>query len=385
MIGKYHLGDIETPLAGFDHWVAMDAGHVHSFCECHGIENGKRLRHKGSTVDFFTEKATDYIGACAKEEAPFFLYLPYPAPYGHWPSTAEETRNRHSAHYDDCEMRSIPRRGLSKGAVNGFLVRNQYSGAKMDYSIILRSANDLPTLRNYFAQVSMIDEGVGTILQTLEDNGISENTMVIFTADHGLSMGHHGFWGHGSSTYPSNMHRAANSVPLIVRYGARASGGQRNTCMVSNMDLFSTVLEACEVSNDHEEQAIPSESLMPLLAGQTDAWKTNAVFSEQEETRVVRTGKWVYFKRFDKSEDPLMVNELFDVETDPEEGTNLAGQPEFAEIEGELSALIDSYFEKYSRKEANLWEGGHPIQNSERWELWRSVWGDNWGAVHSYD
>jgi len=133
-------------------------------------------------------------------------------------------------------MLSIPREGLSKASVDGYLMRQQHSGGGLDYSLILRAPNDLPTLRNYYAQISMVDDGVGQVMAALERLGISDNTLFIFTSDHGLSVGQHGFWGHGSATFPSNLHHAAHSVPLIVRHAPTVDAGQRSEAMVSNME-----------------------------------------------------------------------------------------------------------------------------------------------------
>ena len=61
------------------------------------------------------------------------------------------------------------------------------------------------------------------VLEKLQEKGVLDDTLVIYTADHGLSVGHHGFWGHGEDTWPSNMHRSANNIPLIFSYPDFAS------------------------------------------------------------------------------------------------------------------------------------------------------------------
>ena len=78
-------------------------------------------------------------------------------------------------------------------------------------------------------------------------------------------------------------------------------------------------------------------------------------------------------------------DELYDLQADPEETTNLADQPEFADICGDLSARIDQFFAQHAHPEADLWTGGRPIQNTARGELWRTVWGEDWEPVFQYD
>ena len=94
-------------------------------------------------------------------------------------------------------------------------------------------------MRNYYSQISMVDDGVGRIVEKIKSLGIYDDTLLIFTSDHGLSIGHHGFWGHGAATFPSNLHHAAHSVPLILRNGNESQLGKRSKNMVSNMQRFS--------------------------------------------------------------------------------------------------------------------------------------------------
>ena len=164
LCGKYHLGDPTRAMDGFDYWCAMSDGHVRSFHRNRIHEGDRSYDHEGHAVDFFTDKSISFIERQRARDRPFFLYVPYPAPYGHWPATREPDRCRYTDHYEDCPVHSVPRNGLSRQAVEAFLMRRSSSGGGLDYSMTLRAPNDLRTLRNYFAQVSMVDEGVGRIM-----------------------------------------------------------------------------------------------------------------------------------------------------------------------------------------------------------------------------
>jgi len=383
--GKYHLGEPTNTMAGFDYWCTMADGHVRSFYRNRITENGVDYDHEGHTVDFFTEKGVAFMEEQVTADKPFFLYLPYPAPYGHWPATKEADRCRYSDLYDDCPMHSVPREGLSKGSVDAYLMRQKYSGGGLDYSMPLRAPNDLPTLRNYYAQISMVDDGVGQIMTALDRLGISDNTLLIFTSDHGLSVGHHGFWGHGAATYPSNLHRAAHSVPLILRHTPSVKAGQRSNAMVSNMDIYSTLLDYTDLPNDQGELAVTSRSLKPLLTGEVNELDDDVVYSEQEETRVVRTRKWAYFKRFAEAPEHPIGDELYDVENDPGEKSNLISDPDHAKTRSTLDQMLTDFFATHVRPEADLWRGGTVLQHSERKEFWRDAWGKDWQPVYRYD
>ena len=383
LVGKYHLGEPTSPAEGFDSWVTLEDGHVRSFYRNKIFDNGQVYDQPGHSVDFFTDKGVEFIETQSAADTPFFLYLPYPAPYGHWPATKETDKNRHTARYVDCPMDSIPRRGLSKQAVDGFVRRNAGSTKDLDFSMLMRAPNDMDTLRNFYSQISMVDDGVGKIMETLERLGIADNTLLIFTTDHGLSTGEHGFWGHGSATYPSNLHRAAHSIPMIMRQPKVTKGGLRSNLMVSNMDVFATILD--HVGVPMVDETVPSRSLKPIITGSDlSDWGADAVFSEQEETRVIRTPKWAYFKRFESAADPLY-DELFDVENDPGEAVNLADDPGFESIKATLNDQLCAFFETYAEDRSDLWKGGVPIQNSERVNFWKEAWGKDWQPIYAYE
>ncbi len=372
LFGKYHLGESATPGAGWDRWVTMTHGHVRSFYKNEITDDGEVYEQPGHAVDFFTDKALDWIG---QGHEPYFAYLPFPSPYGHWPATNDGNRNRYSEMYDDCPVDTVPRQGLSAAAVANYDQVKAQSGGGLDFSLLLRAPNHLPTLRNYYSQITMIDEIVGRIAEAAPD------ALILFTADHGLSLGHHGFWGHGASTYPSNLHLAAHSVPLIARTPDGKASGE-TPLYVSNMDVYSTILDYAGGAPDPD---LPSRSFASLLRGQ-DApdWGEDAVYSEQEETRVIRTPGWAYFKRFSHDGAPDLPDELFNTADDPGETVNLANDPTRAAIAADLSARIDAYFERHVRTEADLWAGGQPIQNSMMSAYWRDIWGEDWAPVFRY-
>jgi len=225
LIGKYHLGSPSKPQNGFQHWVALNIGHTLSFYNNTIVDNGREVVVPQHSVDYFTEKAVDYIGAHDPASGtPFFLFLTYNAPYGHWPSVKGPSGNRFARFYETTPMRSVPREGVSKKVVDWF-VRNIEEGINPNYlSSLLQQPNDLETLRNYFSQISMIDDGVGQVLAALDRKGLTDDTLVIYTADHGFSLGHHGVWGHGEDSWPSNCYGVSYSIPLIMRHHGRIKG-----------------------------------------------------------------------------------------------------------------------------------------------------------------
>ncbi len=381
LIGKYHLGMPFKPQNGFDHWVTFPYGHTRDFWNNRVIENGKQYVYPGHAVDYFTEKAVDYIKSHnAASESPFFMFLTYNAPYGHWPATQGPAQNRFADMYAETAMTSIPREGLSAAAIKRYDLKKDQSGGGIDYRAELQTPNDLTSLRNYFSQMSMVDDGVGQVLAALEQQGLTEDTLVIYTCDHGFSLGHNGFWGHGQATWPSNTHRAAFSIPLLIRHAPSIAPAQESNLLISQIDLFATVLEYAGVDRVNIPDSSPSQSLAPLLGGDTFNGE-DAVYMEQEETRAIRTPQWLYMKRFKGSPQNPFTDELYDLVNDPAEKVNLIAEATLSEVAAALSERIDTFFQQYNIPKYDLWQGGRAKSNSDKPWLWQDAWGKGWEAV----
>lgn len=379
LVGKYHLGIPGNGSNGIDYWVTMEKGHTLDF---HGNlmnVNGETFVHEGHSVEYFTEQAVQYVEARASErDQPFALIIAYNGPYGHWPSIKGEADNRFYDLYRDCDMHSVPREGVSKEAIDLYDLQKDMGGkGGPDFSATLQIPNNLTSLRNYYSQMSLIDDGVGQVLKALDDTGQDEDTITIFTADHGFSLGHHGFWGHGQATWPSNAHRIAYNIPLIVR--GRGMDAAVNEGMVSSLDLYSTIIELAGGSVDDE--TIPSRSLVPIMGG-TEMQREQVHFIEQEETRAIRTPDWLYVERFSGCASFDLGNQLFDLQVDPDERINVAGSIEHAEQERTLKERLYAYFERYNDLRYDLWSGGQVKSNTSRPWLWKEMWGETWGPIY---
>jgi len=378
LIGKYHLGLVDLPQNGFRHWVTLKTGLIPSFYGIDMIENGRQHRHAGHLVDYFTEQAVEYIaGRAAEPKQPFFLYLTYPAPYGIWPAVRGEPDNRQAERYRGLPMHSVPREAVSKELIDWLLVRHDEMPGDYDayYQELPRHLNDLPTLRNYYSQMSMVDDGVGQVLQALERTGATQNTLIVYTSDHGMSLGQHGFWGHGEDTWPSNTHREAHHIPLIVK-PPRASGeGRVESGLVGTTDIFATILDYAGAERPTAEES-SGRCMRPLLEGTSVDWE-NAVFMEQEETRAIRTERWLFMRRFKPSSYDF-ADELYDLADDPDERDNIVADPAHQATVAELCERIDRFFGTYADPKWDLWNGGSVKSNSTRPFLWKQVWGEDW-------
>ncbi|WP_114286693.1 sulfatase-like hydrolase/transferase [Candidatus Halocynthiibacter alkanivorans] len=378
LIGKFHLGIADTPKNGFDDWITLQIGHVLSFYDNKMIDNGRNFTHPGHSVDFFTQRAVDTITErAATPDQPFFMFLTYPAPYGFWPSIEGEPTNRHGGLYKDTPFNSVPREAVAKQLVDWMLIRHdKLPEDEPDYfEGLVRMPNDMPTLRNYYSQMSMVDEGVGKVLAALDTHNLTEDTLIIYTSDHGMALGEHGFWGHGEDSWPSNTHREANHIPMIVKPPHAPLQDQVCDNLVGTTDIFATVLDyaGAGVANPEDSAA---RSLRPLLESSAADWE-DVVFMEQEETRSIRTARWNFMRRFQPTSYHFG-HVLYDLAKDPDERTNVAEDPEYAPVVAELCARLDKQYDKYADPKWNLWEGGRVKSNSTRPFLWEEVWGKDW-------
>jgi arylsulfatase A-like enzyme len=182
----------------------------------------------------------------------------------------------------------------------------------------------------YYACVSLVDAGVGLILDTLQKEGLADNTIVIFLADHGFHLGEHGLW----SKY--TLFESSTRVPLIVRVPGAAGNGQVCREIVELVDLVPTL---CELSGLEASEKHEGVSWAPLLADPKRPWKKAAFtyFGNKAQHRCVRTRRYKYAEWSHKGE---TVRELYDLQADPWETVNLADEPAHSETAREHARLL---------------------------------------------
>jgi arylsulfatase A-like enzyme len=381
MIGKYHLGVPFEPQLAFDHWVTFPHGHTTSFYNNDVIDQKERYNFAGHTVDFFTEKTIEYLEHQSGEENPFFAFVPYNGPYGHWPAIKGRPDFEFADLYDDSDMHSIPREGLSSEVLDRFGLRVAEGGVREQFKGPLLLPNNVESLRNYFAQVSLIDAGVGRILATLERLNLDEDTIVIYTSDHGFSLGHNGIWGHGAAAFPASAHRPSYNIPLIVS-GVGVAENKVIDGFVSQIDLFPTLASMAGAKGARPSMPSSAQDLGPVLKQEDDCAR-DAVFYEQEETRAIRTHDWVFAMRFQDAPTYPIQNALYRLSDDPFERVNLSGLAKFAKVEAELASRVSTYFEAYSDPKYDLWHGGTAKSNVTFQALWQDAWGEDWQPEYS--
>ncbi|MGD9721149.1 MAG: sulfatase [Pirellulales bacterium] len=187
-------------------------------------------------------------------------------------------------------------------------------------------------VRGYYRLITEVDDEVGRIVAELEKRKLTDNTVIVFTSDHGFYLGEYGFAGKWYA------HEVSIRVPLIVcdpRLGAERRG-TRCTEMALNIDLAPTLLA---LAGTRVPSGMQGQSLVPLVAGERPAWRDEFFYEHHfEHPRIppsegVRSKRWKYMRFVDS--EPLY-EELYDLAADPLEEFNLAGAKEHAETLAEM-------------------------------------------------
>jgi len=325
LAGKWHMGDSLKPQKSFSYWEVIPYGGS-AYFNGPVIEDGRVRLESRYLTDVITEKALAFLEQRPAEQ-PFYLSVHYTAPHSPWNSDQHPQDLRDL--YADCPFESAP-----------------------DLPVHPRQINSVPRgtgerrrelLTGYYAAISGVDRGVGQILAWLDEHGLRENTLVIFTGDNGMNMGHHGLWGKGNGTFPANMYEESVKVPAIIAGAGFVPGGQVSRDLLSHYDVFPTLLDYLGLPNS-QAGALPGRSFAPLLRGQAlDERGPVVVFDEYGPTRMIRSQRWKYIHRY-----PYGPHELYDLENDPGEAANLIEEASTIEIATELNAQLAEWFVRYA-------------------------------------
>ena len=370
IVGKWHLKSEPT---GFDHFeVLKGQGQYYNPML---ITNGKNVRRTGYTTDIITDRTLDWLEN-RDPEKPFFLMSQHKAPHGRW-----EPALRHLEWLDQVEVPEPPTlfddySGRSKAAAGHAMGLADHMG---DHRLMLTySSKHTPEqlkifdgyfrprneafltanltgkertrwhyqryIKNYLRCVRAVDENVGRLLAYLDENGLAENTVVIYSSDQGFYLGEHGWFD------KRWMYEESFRTPLVVRWPGRVAPGLVNlNDIVSNLDFASTFLEiaGAEIPGD-----IQGRSLVSLLEGNTpEDWRKTHYYHYYESGGHgvpihygVTDGRYKLI-RFPEPE--IDDWELFDLQSDPQELESRYGDPALDEVQAKLKEELDRLREKY--------------------------------------
>lgn len=329
LIGKWHVGEMDEvhpTQMGYHEFMGLRGGGV-SPVDPVLEEDGEDKKLRGLTCDILTDRALDFLERHQKE--PFLLSVHYRAPHETWLPVSDEDW----APFQDMDA-TIP---------------------NPEYPDL-----DISTMKQrmceYLASVAGVDRNLGRILEKLEQLQLAQDTIVIYTADHGYNMGHNGIWHKGNgiwATYPDtwppdtdpvarkyrpNMYDNSLRVPTIIRWQDEIAPGTVVPETVSNLDWLPSILAMCGVELPHDT-VIRGRNIVPLLKGEKIDWN-NDLYAEysmehyrRADMRIYRTPAWKLVRDFLNPDR----DEFYDLQDDPSESTNL-----IHDTRPEVQAMIKS-------------------------------------------
>jgi arylsulfatase A-like enzyme len=226
-------------------------------------------------------------------------------------------------------------------------------------------------MANVASQNTMVDDAVGRVLKALDESGLADSTLVIFSSDQGNFYGQHGLWQHTVVTSPSNLYEAALNIPLIMRQPGRVQAGGIDEHLIGQYDIPATILDYLGIEVSFENS--PGRSFAGQLAGQAAPWE-EVVFYEQEESRGIRTPEFAYWKRLPGTGSA----ELYDMKRDPEQNVNIIDDPVYRETSLALDQRLSAFFDSFSDPKYDLWNGGTAKGSVIRVEMFKKLYGPQW-------
>jgi N-acetylglucosamine-6-sulfatase len=312
--------------------------------------DGRRLQARGYVTDVLTDYVEQFIQQAG--EKPFLAYLAHKAIH---PNMVQR---------DDGSLGPVP--GQPGGFVAAERHRGRYKDQPMprrpnafkppaDKPALMRRIGNLPPLgrqtattddemRGRAEMLLAVDDSLGRVLAALEKAGTLDDTVIVFTSDHGYFYGEHGLNEERRLAYEETIR-----IPLLVRYPSRVKAGAVASQMVLTIDLAPTLLELAGLT---PLSGMQGRSLAPIFSGTAGAWRESFLVEYYSDTVFPRILKMGYSAvrtttaKYIEYRDLAGMNELYDLGTDPYEEHNLIVSPAGATLlktmQGELERLTRS-------------------------------------------
>lgn len=316
-IGKWHIDGHgrssfipENRRQGFEYWKALECTHDYNHSAYYSGTSDEKLHWSGYDAISQSEDAVRYISEQGKKTNPFMLFISMGPPHDPYQSAPEKYRKM----YEKREM-SINR--------------------NVPAEFHARVTNDL---KGYYSHITAIDDCIGKIVQAIKDTGIEDNTIIVFTADHGDLLGAHGFW------QKQQPYEESIRVPFLIHYPAvLGKEGKTLTVLLNSPDIMPTLLG---LSNIEIPRSVEGIDFSEVLKGNKKDHVTHTLiscvqpFGQWNRSRGGREFRGIVTNRYTYVKDLQGAWLFFDNEEDPFQLNNLAGKATFSELEGKLDKLL---------------------------------------------
>ncbi|NTV80952.1 MAG: sulfatase, partial [Candidatus Aminicenantes bacterium] len=365
LLGKWHLKSDPT---GFDRWTILPGQGEYYNPDL--IEMGRTTRRPGYVTDILTDLAADFLKSGRDASRPFLLMLHHKAPHRNW-----QPAERHLALFDDAALPEPPTlrddyATRSRAAAEQEMTIRDHMTLESDLKLgpppermdeaqktaweraygpkreAFRKAglsgDDLLRwkyrryLQDYLGCIAAVDEGIGRLLDVLDETGLAEDTLVVYTSDQGFFLGEHGWFD------KRFMYEESLRMPLVMRFPGRIRPGSVNSDIVSNLDFAPTFLD---IAGRPKPAPMQGRSFRPLLLGRTVAGWPESFYYHYYEFPAVHMAKRHYGVRTKRYKlirfyHDIDAWELYDLERDPLETNNVHGDPAYDGVRRALEAEL---------------------------------------------
>ena len=370
IVGKWHL---ESDPTGFDYWnILIGQG---PYYNPPMIENGNRVRHTGYTTEVITDAALEWLKDGRDGSKPFVLMYQHKAPHRDWepgpdyldmyddveipePETlfddysgrgraAEEQDMTIAKTMNDRDLKLVPPPNLTDEQLQAWKAAYEPKNEAMREADL--KDKDLVRwkyqryIKDYLRCIAAVDDGVGRVLDYLDESGLADDTVVIYSSDQGFYLGDHGWFD------KRFMYEESLRMPLLVRWPGVVKPGEVNEDLVQNLDFAETFLDIAGVNIPADMQG---RSLVPLLEGRTPADWRKSIYYHYYEYPGAHSVKRHYGVRTDRYKlihfyHDIDEWELYDLQKDPDELQSVYADSEYADIVSRLEREIETLQKQY--------------------------------------
>ena len=377
LIGKWHL---KSEPIGFDHYQRLIGQGLYYGSPM--IRNGERIETEGYITDLITELSVDWLENQRDPAKPFILMVQHKAPHREWmpgpahlhdfegedlpepatlfddyagrtkASTLQEMTIREHLRPVDLKL-EMPKWMMKMSESDRAAWEAAYQPRNEAFEALGLEGDDLIRwkyqryAKDYLRCIASVDDSVGALLEALDESGLSENTIVVYTSDQGWYLGEHGWYD------KRWMYEESFRTPLLMRWPGVVVPGRRTELLSQNIDLAPTFLEALDVSVPDRMQG---ESLVPILRASSDSlvedigWRDALYYRyyESEGPHKVPKHEGVRTRRYKLIHfTDLDLVELYDLESDPDEMTSVADDAAYAAVRERLERMLITLRSRY--------------------------------------
>lgn len=384
MIGKIHLDGIPQ---GFDYSMVLPG--QGEYYNPDFLIDGKRVRKEGYCTDIITEETLDWLKNKRDPEKPFCVLYHQKAPHRNWQPAPEYltlydyvTFEPPTTFFDKYEGRGTAAKeqemqihGHAKwghdfkmivdpdGDSTGFYnqLKRFTPQQKADWLAAYTPKNEAfkanyadmtdeeiarwkynRYIKDYLRTIKSVDDGVGELLDYLEESGLAENTIVVYTSDQGFYLGEHGWFD------KRFMYEESFRTPLLIRYPKEIKAGTVIDKLVQNLDFAPTLLDYAGIDAPKEMQG---ESFRKLVAGKTDQWRDAVYYTyyEYPAEHMVKRHYGISTDRYKLIHFYYDIDEweMYDLKADPKEMSNIYDDPAYAEVRKNLHKRLEELRKQY--------------------------------------